>query len=126
MGARHIHGAEIRTQTKHPYTFSPAVVGKRRDGSGDDHQAECHEDETRKLHEMWAKPRDRDKKRRGTEMRGSLNAWLAKPGHGCEPESDTWTATQCQPLSSSLCSEKTTSEKTCTCGYYKDLLKKKT
>lgn len=121
MGARYIHGAEIRTQAKHLYTSSPAVVGKRRrDGSGDDHQAECHED-VRKLREMGAKPRARDEKRRGPEMRGSLDAWLAKPGHGCEPESDTWTVTQSQPLSSSLCSEKTTSEKTCTCGYYKDL-----
>lgn len=79
------------------------------------------EEETRKLREMGVKPRDRDEKPRGTEMRGSLDAWLAKPDHGCEPERDTRTATQCQPLSSSLCSEKTTSEKTCTCGYYKDL-----
>lgn len=32
------------------------------------------EEETRKLREMGAKPRARDEKRRGTEMRGSLDA----------------------------------------------------
>ena len=44
------------------------------------------EEETRKLREMGVKPRDRDEKPRGTEARGSLDAWLAKTDHGCEPE----------------------------------------